>query len=409
MAIIPKPLTFTVAGLLAPPSYDTVKQGTFQSLINAGFTAIQSYAPTSLPVALVESESAAQDQFNQEAAFIVQAGYNTMAAGDALTLLSSEVYQNDRLPGNQARGFFTITDTRGVGPRTFSAASVAFAVGALQFNGVVIGATATAPAVADPVTLPKNGSCKVYVQAAAVGDQYNLGAGSTIAMTKGVIPGVTVSNAANWQQDQYGVVGTPQQGDPQLQQENTTQWETLSAGATPGRYANAALKNSEVTRVRTDTNLDLTDPGRIDVTIAGPAGGVSGAAVTAVQLSLAPNQIGGPNIPETAKVVVTSAANLVVAVAGVLVVDGNYNNATFLQQVVGDLQTWFSSFLIGGGKLGKVSYDRIVGILTYRAGLTNGVVFDGSNITVNGGAVDLPIAYNQVPIPDISGLSLQAL
>lgn len=411
MAATLAPLTFTVSELLNYPSYDDVKQGTFDSLVAAGFTAIQSYAATSLPVALVESESANLDRYNQAGAFIVQSGYNSMAAGDALDRLSSEVYQNVRTPGQRARGFVTITDAKGIGPRTFSAASVAFTRGAngLLYNGVVISATASLPGVADPVTLPKNGSCHVYVEASDIGDGFNASAGEINAMTKGVISGVVVSNPAGWQQDPFGVVGVPAGADPALRQTNVSQWQTLSAGATPGRYENAALKNAEVTRVRTDTNLDLTDSGRIDVTVAGPAGAVSPSAVVAIQESIAELQIGGPNIPETAKCVVTSASNLTVSVAGTLIVDPALNTSTFLAQIVSDLQTWFASFLIGGGRLGKVSYDRVIGILTFRAGLTNTTVFDGVGITVNGGTTDLALTYNQVPVPNVSGLSLQAV
>jgi hypothetical protein len=55
-----------------------------------------------------------------------------------------------------------------------------------------------------------------------------------------------------------------------------------------------------------------------------------------------------------------------------------------------------------------VSYERIIGILTYRAGLSNSIVLDATSITINGGTSDLPIAFNQVPVPDFTSLTLQA-
>lgn len=400
---------FTVDELLNPPTYDEVKTGVYDGLIAAGFTAIRSYSPESLPVCLVETESAAIDQANQTAAFIVQSGYNSLASGDALTRLSSELYRDTRLDGKRARGFVNIVDTRGVGPRTFSAASVSFSRGisGKQYSGVVLAG------VPDPVVLPKFGTCRVYVEAVAEGAAYNASVGEINTMIRGIIPGVTVSNPANWQLDAFGVAGADAETDASLQRRNTTKWETNSqyktSTNTQGAYEHMARSASvEVTRVRVDTNLDLTDPGRADVTIAGPAGAVSAGTVTTVQLAIAPLQVGGGNIPETAKCVVTSAANLVVAVAGLVIVDATYNNATFKAQIVSDLQTWFGSFTIGGGKLGKVSYDRILGILSYRAGLSNNVVLDATGITINGGTGDLPIAYNQVPVPDLTGLTLQA-
>lgn len=401
--------TFTVGELLNPPTYDAVKTGVYDALIAAGFTAIRSYSPESLPVCLVETESAALDQANQTAAFLVQAGYNSLASGDALTRLSNEVYQDTRLAGKRARGFVNVVDTRGVGPRTFSAASVSFSrgVNGKQYAGVVL------DGVADPIVLPKFGTCKVYIEAVAEGSAYNASVGEINTMIRGVIPGVTVSNPANWQLDAYGVAGADTETDANLQQRNKTKWETNSqykaSTNTQGAYEHMARTASvEVTRVRVDTNLDLTDPGRVDVTIAGPAGAVSAGTVTTVQTAIAPLQIGGPNIPETAKCVVSSAANFVVTIAGVVVVDPAYNTTAFRTQIITDLQTWFGSFTIGGGKLGKVSYERIIGILTYRAGLSNSIVLDATSITINGGTSDLPIAFNQVPVPDFTSLTLQA-
>ena len=401
--------TFTVDELLHPPTYDEVKTGVYDALVAAGFTAIRSYAPESLPVCLVETESAAIDQANQTAAFIVQSGYNSLAENDALTRLSSEVYQNFRLAGKRARGFVNVVDTRGVGPRTFSASSVSFSRGinGKQYVGVVL------DGVADPIVLPKFGTCKVYIEAVAEGTAYNASVGEINTMVRGVIPGVTVSNPVNWQLDAYGVAGAEAELDASLQQRNRTKWETNSqyktSTNTQGAYEHMARTASvEVTRVRVDTNLDLTDPGLVNVTIAGPTGAVSAGTVTTVQMAIAPLQIGGGNIPETAKCVVTSAINFVVAVAGVVIVDAAYNTAAFKAQIVQDLQTWFASFTIGGGKLGKVSYERILGILTYRAGLTNSVVLDATNITINGSTNDLPIAFNQVPVPDFTSLTLQA-
>jgi len=92
----------------------------------------------------------------------------------------------------------------------------------------------------------------------------------------------------------------------------------------------------------------------------------------------------------------------------VIVVDPAYNTQSFLDQINANLTAWFASFLIGGGKLGSVSYDRVVGIIMLPAGNSNTIIYDGSNVKINGMTDDLPIAYNEVPVL-VSQLQLQAV
>lgn len=401
-------MPFTVAQLLNPPTYDEVKTTVFDRLEAAGFTAIRSYAPESLPIGLVETESQTLDQENQAGAFVVKSGYNSLAEKDALDELSHELYDDERNPGTQAQGFVTLSDPRSQGPFTLSPLSVSFSrgVGGLVYNGVN-------PNGVDPLVLPKGGSVNVYVQAEAVGSDYNAGVGEINTFTRGRLTGVVATNPAGWQSGIFGVSGTNPEEDPSLRARNTTKWGTLSqfkpTTMVQSGYENAARNASnQVTRVRVVTNADLTDPGKVDVIIAGDAGALSVGVVATVQIALAPLQLGGPNIAETAKCVVTSAVNLAVTVAGIVTVDAVFNTPAFLAQINIDLATWFKSFLIGGGKLGRVSYERILGIVSFRAGLTNNVVLDATNVTVNGGTSDLPIAFNQVPVLT-SLLTLQSL
>lgn len=391
-------LTFTVAQLLNPPSYDDVKSTVYTRLEAAGFTAIRSYAPESLPVGLVETESQALDEENQSAAFIVASGYNDLAEDDALDEVSRELYDDTRNPGAQAQGFVTLSDPKNQGPFTFSPLSLSFSrgTGGLVYNGV-------APNGVDPLVLPKGLSVDVYVLAEAVGSTYNAGVGEINTFTRGRLSGVVVTNPSGWQVGTYGISGTDPESDPNLRQRNRTKWGTISqfkpSTTVPSGYENAARNaDSSVTRVNVLTNLDLTDPGRVDVITAGDAGALGPTIVAAVQNAIAPVGTGGPNIPETAKCVVSSAINLAVTVAGIVIVDAAYNTAAFLAQINADLTAWFKSFLIGGGKLGKVSFERIMGIINFRGGLSNTIILDATSVTVNGGTSDLAIAYNQVPI-----------
>lgn len=400
--------TFTVNELLNPPSYEDVKSTVYTRLEAAGFTALGSYAPESLPVCLVETESQALDQQNQASAFIVASGYSDLAEAVALEELSDQVYDNQRESGVKARGFVTLSDPRNLGPFTFSPLSVSFrrGPGGLVYNGV-------APDSVDPLVLPKGLTKNVYVEAEDIGAVYNAGVGEIDTFSRGVLAGVTVFNPANWQADQYGLSGTDAESDSNLRQRNRTKWGTLSqfkpTTMVQNGYENVARNaDAQVTRVSVLTNLDLTDPGRVDVIIAGAAGALGGGVVATVQIALSETQTGGQNITETARCVVTSAVNLPVFVSGAVLVDATYNTPTFLAQINSDLATWFRSFLIGGGKLGRVSYERILGIISYRAALTNSIVLDATNVEVNGDTEDLPIAYNEVPILT-STLTLQSL
>lgn len=400
---------FTIQQLLSPPAYADVKTDVLTRLEKAGFTSIRSLSPEAGPIAFVETEAQTLDRVNQSAAFLTASCYNDTAEGDALAELAREVYQNDKRTGTKARGYVTLTDT-GQGPFTFDVTTVSFStgIGGKTFTGVA----AEVDGFGNPIitkTLPKNGTVKVYVEAEALGSAYNIAATTLTTFSRGVLAGVAVVNPVGWQSDSLGVTGTDAETDPNLRQRNRKQWETLSAGATQGMYEKRVRDaDPQITRVSVKTNLDLTDPGLVTVLLAGDAGAVGGSVVANAQLAIAPLFVGGDKIPETARAVAVSATNLAVNVAGTVVVDSTYNTQTFLDQINTDLTTYFKSFLIGGGKLGKISYDRVVGVIVNRAGLTNAIIFDGTGITVNGLSADLPIAYNQVPVLS-STLALQPL
>lgn len=388
---------FTISQLTNPPEYDAVKTDVYTRLAAAGFTSIQSFAPESLPVAMVETEAQNLDQVNRVAAFITESAYNDTAEDDALTELAREVYQNDRQGGVYAVHQIELTD-HGQGPFVFdpTTISVATGIGGKVFEGIAAGGVST-------LVLPKNGTVLMYVKAEAIGSAYNVAAGTITTFIRGPLAGVTLTNLSGSQAALYSAVGVDGESDPSLRQRDRTQWGLLSqfkaSTVVQSGYEKMARDSSpQITRVRIATNLDLQDPGTVNIIVAGDAGAVSPAVVAAAQVFIAPQQTGGAKIPETAKAVVSSAVNLPVTVAGTVIVDPAYNNQNFLDQINANLTTWFKSFLIGGGKLGKVSYDRIVGIVMLPAGNSNTTIYDGTNITVNGGIDDLPLAYYQVPV-----------
>lgn len=400
---------FTIKELLNPPAYEVVKSDVLTRLEQAGFTSIRSLSPEAGPIAFVETESQNLDAVNQAAAFLTESSYNDTATGDALAEHSNQVYQNDKRMGTRARLFVILTDS-GQGPFTFDVTTVGFStgIGGKIFNGVAAETDSFGNLVTTK-TLAKNGTVKVYVDAEQLGAAYNVAANTLTTFVRGVLGGVTVTNPVGSQSDALCVVGTDEESRSSLQQRNRKQWETLSAGATQGKYEKLARDSDpQITRVSVLTNLDLTDPGLVTILVAGDAGAVGGSVVANVQAAIAPLFTGGAKVPETARAVAASASNLVVNVAGTVIVDSAYYTQSFLDQVNADLVAYFKTFFIGGGKLGKVPYQRIIGLITYRAELSNTVVLDVTGVTINGASVDLPIAYNQVPVLS-SSLVLQPL
>jgi hypothetical protein len=99
---------------------------------------------------------------------------------------------------------------------------------------------------------------------------------------------------------------------------------------------------------------------------------------------------------------VTSALNKTISVAGTVYVQKEINVAEFQAQVSADFATFAASHKIGGLPLGIVSAERISAVLQYRAGLNAGaIVLDADTITPS---TDTTLAYNEVPVFDLTGL-----
>ena len=136
----------------------------------------------------------------------------------------------------------------------------------------------------------------------------------------------------------------------------------------------------------------------MDVIIAGSAGPVSPSTVAAVQNYIAPAQVGGSRIPETARAVVSSALANVVVISGILYVQATFNTPAFQASVVANVGAFFADLPIGA----LVSQERIVEVLLYPAGLSAGVIVDATITSPTG---DITLAYNEVAVPDLTGLT----
>ena len=371
------------------------KQLLYNDLFAIGVTGVVSWTTGSVPSSQMEMYAWALVDYDLNQGYLALGQLNSTASGDALANLSENVYQNTPAPGTYTVCQVLLTDAANAGPYTFQPSSVSFSVGrgGLLYNGVDLLNTGL------PITLPKGGSAYVFATSADVGSAYGqLSLNTLNFFARGSLPGVTVTNDSTWLTGNPQLVaGTDPQSDASLQLENSSQWGTLGTGSPALAYVNWAIKAqpTQVTRVATFTNLLLLDPGRIDVIVAGAGGAVASGVVQAVQQYIAPAQIGGSRIPDTARCVVSSAVNLTVTVSATVSIQAAYDTAAFQAQVSADFAAYAAAVPIGGGQLAVLSWLRLAEIMQYRAGLNPGIVYDVQNFSP---AADVPLAYNQVPI-----------
>ena len=409
---MPVPVTF--ADLTSPKTVAENKQILLEQLALQGFGAL-SWATGSVPSGLVEIQASALTDFQTGEKLIAEGGFNSTAAGidtidqtteagrqlvatggDSLTLLSDEVYDDQRQPGLPTIGVLTLTDTANAGPYTFSATSTSFSIGpgGLLYNGVQDYLTGSSS-----VTVPLNGSRQILVQSEAVGSAYaQAGIGTINFFARGTLPGVTVTNASNWLTLSGTQQGTDIETDTRLRLRNTSRWATLGAGSPEASYVYWALTADQtVKRVAVFTNLTIFDPGTVYVILAGNAGAVSAGVVLNVQNYIAPNQVGGSRIPETARCVVVSAVNYPYTMSVTISVQAAYNTAAFRASLQAGVASYFAALDIGA----FISIERVIEVLLYPAGYSPGVITD-LNITSPSPAVDVQLAYNEVAVPTIT-------
>ena len=97
--------------------------------------------------------------------------------------------------------------------------------------------------------------------------------------------------------------------------------------------------------------------------------------------------------------VVSSALANVITISGILYVQATFNTPAFQAAVIANVGTFFADLAIGA----LVSQERIVEVLLYPAGLSAGVIVDA---TITSPTADIQLAYNEVAVPDLTGLTL---
>lgn len=322
-----------------------------------------SWSPFSVPRILIEIFAVAYTFIMNLVKKIAAGGLNNTSTGKWLTLLSQQVYDNERFQGVPAQGLAKVSDTAGAGPFT-----LAQGVFLLQTaGGLRYRASST-------VTLPKNGSNVIVpMTAESPGSKYNVG-GSALVVVGTPLPGVTATNDTDW----LTVQGTDDESDTELQTRNSQRWASLAPAFTDAGYSFYAKQAAPGAVTRTATRVSPSVAGQVDLWLAGQSGGVAGGVVTQVQTAL--NQIEP----------ITCTVNVMTATAHVFTIAGAFNYfsshaATIHADVDAALQAFFSTVQLG--PTGVMYLSQLIDALQDVPGCRNVDLISLSDTTLAAGEV----------------------
>lgn len=289
----------SLSSLIVPLSRDDVRRNLFALLRVAGFP-VASWAPSSVPRALVEIFSESLADLSTTVSKIARGGFLSLAEDEWLTLVAAEFFDVSRKPAVFARGRAVLTDTGSAGPFVIVPNQLwATSKAGRRFTNMTGG------------VLPLGGKLDLEWKAEGSGVGYNVPSGD-IATLLTPLPGVTLANpplagSGSWLLDQ----GVDQESDPALRERCREKWSSLGAGGNAPAYAFHAKNASlQVTRVRV---LEaFPSGGEVTLVLAGPSGAIADpTTLTAVAAYLEDGRR-----PQCVKVHVRSAKPRPIVLAG---------------------------------------------------------------------------------------------
>lgn len=340
---------------------------------------------------LMEFQSQALAKISAQVAALAAGGYTPLATGSWCDLIGFGFYGLQRLgTGTLAgitNGVILLTDSAGAGPFVIAAN----AMGSSSTGGLLYFNT-------NGGTLPKGGTLQLTVTAQSPGSKYNVANGTIQTISSGILPGVTVNNPDPGTGSWITVQGTDAESDSAYMLRCSQRWSALGTGSPASAYqlwttlAEAAAGHT-TTVSKSLVQADTSVPGQIDIYIAGSSGAVNTQAVTDATAYILQRQA------LTANVVVQSATNRVITVAGTV----NYylakTTSVIAQAAVQSaLSAYISSLGIGNGlaSTSTVYYSEIqaaIGAVLGGAGIS---IRNVAGLLVNGGTTDITLTLGQV-------------
>lgn len=289
----------------------------------------------------VESESTLLAALSTAIQAIAKGGFITLAgevSDDWVDLVASEVFAETRLPAVYTLGRVRVQDTGAVGPITKAAGTfwVSNADGSRKFyNTAAFTVPLSGYATPDP-----------EFKAETAGSAWNVGVGAITEILT-TTPGLTVSNPIYAGGTWITTQGSDKEANAALVARCLAKWATLGSGSNDGAYYyNASSVSGEITHVA----VSSPGGGSVRIVIAGAAGPVSSATLTAVQTKIAAKRpIGVPDVT------VQNATANSVSIAATLVMTSGRDPATALAAAQAAVDAYARSLAPGA----KVSREQI--------------------------------------------------
>lgn len=307
---------------------------------------------------------------------IARGGYNGLATGQWLTLLSESHFENVRTGAVVTRGTIRLTSTSTAPPQTIS-------IGQLQISD-----TATQTAATHTYrnttggTLNPGSTLDLTFEAEVAGAASNIPNNTTLYMWTPLV-GVTATNppvgsTGTW----ISQTGVDEESDAKLTARNESKWATLSYAATDGSYKNWALQAlTSVTRVKVRSNNPF-GPGTVDVICAKTSGGITspytvvGTEAYTIWRYIEGLTDGVGRRPLNDVVSVNSATVKNLSITGTVTVSSAYQNETTSTAIQAAVDAYFNSLAIGGtiippASTGVAVFSEIVEAISRLNGVIN--------------------------------------
>jgi len=378
-------MALSLAQLLVPVTEQEALNTALAVLQSLGFQTT-SWQDGSVQRTLVQLVARLHSQTSVVVGQIAAFGFNELATGDGLTLLSSSHYQNTRIGAVATVGQMRLTSTPTAPTHIIAASDLQVA------DSAVLGPTTRTYRNLTGGTLTPGGTLDLSFAAEVAGALSNIATAVPLFLWTPLV-GVTVTNPAvgatgTW----ITTTGINQEIDNRLRARNVSKWATLSYAATDGNYKNWALEAlTTVTRVLVRSNNPF-GPGTIDVVCAQLTGGISAGQITTI-LNFINGTDGIGRRPLNDVVTVSSAAVLATTVSGTVTVAAAFQTSTTETLIRQTVQDYFNELAIGGTIIPPaVTGVAIFAEIIQRLMSLSGVI----TVALTTPTADIPLAYNQI-------------
>jgi len=365
----------SLSSLIVPLTKDDVRRNLLGLLRVVGFP-VASWAPSSVPRALVEIFSESLADLSTTVSKIARGGFLSLAENEWLSLVAAEFFGVERKPAVFAVGLAVLTDAGGAGPFTIVPNQLwAAAKSGLRFTNVTGG------------VLSLGGKLVLEWKAENSGAAFNVPVGDLSTLLT-PLPGVSLTNPALTGSGSWLVTqGVDPESDAALRLRCQEKWSSLGAGGNAPAYAYHAKNASpQVTRVRVLEAFPTG--GQVTVICAGP----SGAIADAKTLADVSAYLEDGRRPQCVKVHVRSA------VARVIVVTGDVRvRATMKEPAVAFVSAQLTSMQQTLDIGEKVPVAELVQRIMDAPGVINVVLVDAlTNAPLVPGKDDIALAFDEV-------------